>query len=111
MHKGFCKQLKGNEIVYIINDEIVKDSLIRSIACDIKPKYKIGLDMKNVKTLNSYLFLKYLKNNKYKLYNITNEVLTYLSIIVKDGKLNSYMNFKDFKFDKRELIRRHFSLV
>ena len=108
---NFYKQFMKNEIDYVINDEIIDDSLIENIVRNINSKYKIGFDMKNVKTLNSSLFLKYLKNNKYKLYNITNEVLTYLSLVIKDGKLNSYMNFKDFKNNKRELIRRKFSLI
>jgi len=108
---SFFKQFIENEIVYIINDKIIKDSLIENIVHDINTKHKIGLDMKNVKALNSSLFLKYLKGNRYKLYNISNEVLTYLSIVLKDGKLKSYMNFKDFKYNKRELIRRRFSIV
>ena len=69
-------------------------------------KYRIALDMKNVKTIDSDLFIKSLINQKFKLYNLRNEPLTYLSIIIKDGKLSSYMSFDDFKNDKRELIRR-----
>ena len=107
----FSKQFSEDKIVYIIDDEIIKDSLIEKIIDDINPAYKIGLDMKNVKTLSSSLFIKYLTDNRYKLYNLQNEVLTYLSLIIKDGKLKSYMNFSDFKNDKRELIRRKFSLV
>ena len=108
---GFFKQFINDEIVYIINDETIKDSLIKEIISDIKPKHKIGLDMKNVKSLDSPVFIKNLNQNKYKLYNLQNEVLTYLSIIIKDGKLKSYMNFEDFEHDKRELIRRKFKIA
>ena len=107
----FFKQFINNEIVYIINDDIIKDSLIKNIVEDIKPDCKIGLDMKYVKSLNSFLFIKYLNENKYKLYNLQNDVLTYLSLVIKDGKLKSYMNFKDFKNNKRELIRRRFTIA
>jgi len=105
---GFLKQFVDNEIVYIINDDVIEDSLVRKIMHDIKSKYKIGLDMKNVKSLCSSLFIKYLNDNKYKLYNLQNEVLLYLSITLKNGNLKSHMNFKDFKYNKRELIRRRF---
>lgn len=105
---GFLKQFIENKIVYVISDEIIEDSLIDSIVNDIKQKHKVCLDMKNVKSLHSSKFIQYLNNNMYKLYNLQNEVLTYLSIVIKDGKLKSYMNFEDFKDDKRELIRRRF---
>ena len=108
---GFLKQYGESEIVYIIDDEVINDSLIKKIIDDIEPKYKIGIDMSHVKALSSSLFIKYLNDNKYKLYNLQNEVLTYLSLIMKDGKLKSYMNFKDFKNNKRELMRRRFIVV
>ena len=108
---SFLKQFSDNEIVYIIDDAIIKDSLVKEIVHDIKPNYKIGLDMKNVKSLNSSLFIKYLNDNKYKLYNLQSEILAYLSIVIKNGKLKSYMNFKDFKYNKRELIRRKLILA
>ena len=105
---SFLKQFGKDEIVYVINDEIIKDSLIKKIVNDIKPKHKIGLDMKNVKALHSSLFIKYLNYDKYRLYNLQNDVLTYLSIVLKNGKLKSYMSIKDFQSNKRELIRRKF---
>ena len=108
---GFFRQFINKEIVYVINDEIIKDALIEKIVNDIKPNYKIGLDMKNVKTLDSVIFIKYLKENRYKLYNLQNDVLTYLALILQDGKLKSYMSFEDFKFDKHELIKRNFKIA
>ncbi len=108
---GFLKQFIENKIVYIISEEIVDDTLIDSIAEDINLKHKVCIDMKNVKSLNSPKFIKYLNSNMYKLCNLQNEVLTYLAIVIKDGKLKSYMNFNDFKDDKRELIRRRFVLT
>lgn len=108
---GFSKQFTENEIVFIINDKILNDSLVKKIVKNIKPNFKIGLDMKNVVTLNSALFVKYLNCEKYKLYNLKSEVITYLSLILKNGKLHSYMNFNDFKNNKRELIRRRFIVL
>ncbi|MBR2068171.1 MAG: hypothetical protein IJ877_00275 [Candidatus Gastranaerophilales bacterium] len=108
---SFLRQFAKSEIVFIINDKIIKDSLVKKIISNIKPGYKIGLDMKNVKSLNSALFLKCLNNNVFKLYNLNSELLTYLSIVIKDGKLKSYMDFQDFKENKRELIRRRFLIA
>ncbi|MBQ8476126.1 hypothetical protein IJ531_03590 [bacterium] len=108
---GFLKQFTQGEIVFIINDETIDDFLVKKIISNIKPEYKAGLDMKNVRSLCSSLFIECLNSNKFKLYNLQNEVLTYLSIILKDGRLKSYMNFKDFKQNKRELIRRRFSII
>lgn len=108
---GFLKQNKENEIVFVVNNETIKDSLVKEILKNINPEYKIGIDMKSVSNINSTLFIKCLNENKFKLYNIKNEVLTCLSIILKDGKLRSYMNYEDFKYDKRELVRRRFSII
>ena len=69
---GFSKQFTENEIVFIINDKILNDSLVKKIVKNIKP---------------------------------------YLSLILKNGKLHSYMNFNDFKNNKRELIRRRFIVL
>ena len=46
--------------------------------------------------------------NKIKLFNPQSEVLTYLALVLKDGFLKTYINYSDFKNDKRELIKRHF---
>ena len=108
---GFSVQYTKDELIFIINEEVIQDSLIEKVVNQIKPKYKIGLDMKKVKALNSDLFIKYLINNKFKLYNLQNDVITYLSMILKNGNLKSYLNFEDFKNNKRELVRRRFSIV
>lgn len=108
---GFLKQFTKDEIVFIIDDEIIDNSLVRKIISNIKPNCKIGLDMRNVKALKSSLFIKYLNKEKYSLYNLRNEVMTYLSLIIKNGRLKSFMNYKDFKENKRELIRRRFIIA
>ena len=107
----FLKQFTKSEMVFVIDGEVVEDSIVAKIVNNIKPEYKIGIDMKNVKTLNSSLFIKYLNKGIFKLYNLQNEILTYLSIIIRDGKLRSFMNFEDFKNNKRELVRRKFIIV
>ena len=52
----FLRQFEKKEIVFIINDRIISDKVIEKIIRKIKSKTKVGLDMKNVKTLNSKLF-------------------------------------------------------
>ena len=104
----FCKQFRDNEIVFIINRKIIDNKFTKKLIKNIKPYIRTGLDMKNVKILNSEIFIQCLMENKFKLYNLNSELLTYLAIILKDGKLKSYINFKDFEEDKRELIRRRF---
>ena len=64
--------------------------------------------MKNVQTIKSKKFIISLLENKFKLFNLKNEILTYLSIILKDGYLKSYINKNDFIKNKRELIKRRF---
>ncbi len=108
---GFLKQFAKDEIVFVINDEIIDNSLVKKIIENIEPNYKIGLDMKNVKALRSPLFIEYLNKEKYKLYNLRNEIMTYLSLIIKNGRLRSFMNYKDFNENKRELVRRRFIIV
>ena len=102
------KQLTEGEIVFIINQKTISNKDTKKIIKKIKPNVKTGLDMKNVTSLNSTLFIQCLIENKFKLYNLNSEILTYLSIILKDGKLKSYINLKDFCENKRELIRRRF---
>ena len=72
-----------------------------------------GTNRMNIYTLRSanFGFAKYLLENKYKLYNIKSEILTYLAIVLKDGPLKSFMNREDFFENKRELIRRRFIVV
>ena len=64
--------------------------------------------MKNVKNINSKKFISNLVNNNFKLYNIQNEVLVFLAIVLKDGFLKSYMTLEDLYKNKRELVKRHF---
>ena len=82
--------------------------LINQIISQIQDDKKIGLDMSMVQNIDSPLLIKYLLQNKIKLFNLQSEVLTYLSIILKDGFLKSFINYSDFKENKRELIKRKF---
>ena len=108
----FCEKVYGkNEKIFVINEHSIDEKIAKKIIKNIKPNIRTGLDMKKVKTLNSELFIQYLIDNKFKLYNLDSELMTYLSIVLKDGRLRSYINFKDFSEDKRELIRRKFVVV
>lgn len=104
----FFKTIHKKEIVFFINTKIIDDNLINQIILQVQDDKKIGLDMSMVQNINSPLLIKYLLQNKIKLFNLQSEVLTYLSIILKDGFLKSFINYSDFKENKRELIKRKF---
>ena len=104
----FFKTIHKKEIVFFINAKIIDDNLINQIISQIQDDKKIGLDMSMVQNIDSPLLIKYLLQNKIKLFNLQSEVLTYLSIILKDGFLKSFINYSDFKENKRELIKRKF---
>ena len=104
----FFKTIYKNEIVVKINENTVDDALMHEILKDMPENKKIGIDMSEVQNLNSPILNELLIRNKIKLFNPQSEVLTYLALILKDGFLKSYINYSDFKNNKRELIKRHF---
>lgn len=104
----FFRTIYKNEIVFVINQDVVDDILMHEILKNIPKNKKIGLDMNKVQSIDSPALIKQLLENKIKLFNPTSEVLTYLSIILKDGFLKSYINYSDFSENKRELIKRRF---
>lgn len=95
-----------NEVIFEINNELIDDVCVSEIISEVSLNKKIGLDMRNVKAINSKYFIEYLLLDKFKLFNLNSEVLAYLAIILKDGFLKSHINFGDFRESKRELIRR-----
>ena len=108
---NFLKTIYENEIVFVINNELIDDNLACQIISQIPAKKKIGLDMSKVEIVNSPILIEYLLKNKIKLFNLQSEVLTYFALILKDGFLKSYMNYSDFKSNKRELIKRRFLIA
>ena len=104
----FSKTIYKKEIVFVINEKNVDDSLMVQIISQIPPNKRVGLDMSMVENVNSPILINNLLKNKIKLFNLKSEVLTYFALILKDGFLKSYINHLDFKQDKRELIKRHF---
>ena len=104
----FFKTIYKKEIVFVINEKVIDDNLMCKIISQIPPKKRAGLDLTNVQNVQSPLLIKYLLNNKIKLFNLQSEVLAYFALILKDGFLKSYINYSDFKDKKRELIKRHF---
>ena len=78
--------------------------LLKKIDC----KEYIALDMSNVEEIRSFVFIEALQKNKFRLINVQTEVLTYLSLVLKNGFLKTYINKEDLLNNKRELLRRRF---
>ena len=102
----FSKKTNTKEIIFKIQKEVIDDNLVKKILSQITETKKTGLNMELVEEINSKLFIEALLNNKFKLFNLKNEILTYLCLILKDSFLKSHMNLSDFEQNKRELIRR-----
>lgn len=111
MKSSFTKSINKKDIIFCIQDSVLSDKTIQKIlACNLSGK-RIALDMKKVDSINSELFLDCLKNKKFKLFNLSTELLVYLSLIFKNGFLHSFMNYADFSLNKRELFKRRLSVV
>ena len=95
---------------YTVKSENIDDSSVQKIVDSFK-NCSVGLNMKNVKSINSNYFMNCVLSNKFKLYNLNSDVLAYLSLTIKDGRLKSYINFEDLKLDVRELTRRRFRIL
>ena len=102
------KQIQKKEIVLIVDEISIDDVLVDRILNFSSSFRKIGLDMKNVKTISSEKFISSLLKNKFRLFNLQSEVLAYLAIVLKDGFLKSHINKIDFHENKRELVKRSF---
>ena len=102
------KQIQKKEIVLIVDEISIDDVLVDRILNFSSSFRKIGLDMKNVKTISSEKFISSLLKNKFRLFNLQSEVLAYLAIVLKDGFLKSHINKSDFHENKRELVKRSF---
>lgn len=98
----------NKNMIFIINSEIIDDEVFSILKSKFHKNKKIGFDMSKVSTIDSELFLESLFNKEFKLYNLQNEMLLYLSVITKNGHLNSYLCKNDFKESKREFIKRRF---
>ncbi len=107
----FYKSIYKKEVVLTISNETIDDKLSLEILKNIDNNKRTGLDMKHVKTIKSKKFIKYLLDNRFFLFNLRNEVMCYLAIILKDGFLKSFLNCSDFLNNKRELIRRRISAL
>ena len=105
---NFRKTIYKNKIVFHIDQDFIDDNLTEKITSNIEQNKIIGIDMKNIQSINSPLLIKYLLEDKIKLFNLQSELLSYLALTLKDGFLKSYVNYSDFNSNKRELIRRRF---
>lgn len=99
-----------NKVTILIKNKTIDDNVVNGILFEFKDK-TLGLDMSYVNTVNSKLFIENILSDKFKLYNTKSEVLSYLSLILKENNLKSYMNKSDFERDKRELIRKKFLIA
>lgn len=102
---------KKNKTIFSINCEIIDENFMTSLYSTVNSFSNIGLDMKKVKTIKSKKFIELLLSNKFKLFNLQNDILTYLLLIMDNGFLKSYLNESDFHLDKREFIKRRFLVV
>lgn len=107
----FYRTIYKNKIVFTLNANFIDDIIADEIIFFMGKSRKVGLDMRNVTKIKSQKFINYLLSNKFGLFNINYEVLIYLSLVLKDGFLKSYMNVEDFNSNKRELKRRHFLIA
>ncbi len=102
---------KKNAVIFLINCEIIDDYFMTDFEKNINSSDRIGLDMKNVKTIKSFKFIKLLGLNKFKLFNLSSEMLAFIMLISKGGYLKAYVNEQDFNQNKREFIKRKFLIV
>ncbi len=105
------KLIYKKEIILTILNEVIDDALSLEIIKNIEQNKRVGLDMKRVKTIKSKKFINCLLNNRFSLFNLNNEVMCYLIIILKNGFLKSFLNKHDFLNNKRELIKRKLTAV
>ena len=105
------KTKKRFNTVFHINKPIIDDFLTEKILKETSLSKKIGLDMSLVTSIQSKLFIDNVLKDKFKLFNLKTEIILYLSLIIKNGSLKSYMNYNDFSKDKRELFKRYIKVV
>ncbi len=111
MTNGFIKKVLKKAIIFSIEKDIIDDDICLEIIKNIDLNKRAGLDMSYVKSIQSKKFIQFLANKKFFLFNLENELLCYLSIILKEGMLKTFMNKSDFLKNKRELIKRRFTIV
>ena len=102
------KENGKKEIVFMVNNSIIYDNIVHEIIKHSSSKKRIGLDMSKVESIQSKKFMKYLKENKFELFNLKNELLAYLSLVFDGGFLKTFTNKQDFIENKREFLIRHF---
>ena len=107
----YSKINSKKNIIYTINQETIDNELVFKIIKSSNNVKKIGLDMRNVKNVSSSVFIDCLIKNKFKLFNLNSELLTYLAITLKDGYLKTFMSYEDFIENKRELMKRRFLIA
>lgn len=107
----FFRAIYKKEIVFFIYKEVLDDALVEKILSYKGLSKRIGLDMKNVRAIDSKLFFECVLKNKFKLFNLNSEILAYLSLILNGGSLRSYISYEDFRLDKRELFRRNLKFI
>lgn len=99
------------KVVFLISDTIIDDTAAKEILLQTKAYKQVMLDMKNVEAIESDLFINHLLKGRFRLFNLNLKVLLYLSIVLKNGFLYSFMNYKDCLNNKRGLYKRQLKVV
>ncbi len=109
--KQYKVEKDDNFLLFRIENKIIDDSLFLNIKKNFKNNLKTVFDLEKVETINSRLFVEYLSFEKVSLFGAKNEILAYLSIVLKRNFPNLYQKEKDFKNDSNMLIKRNFKLA
>jgi len=101
----------GDFLLVKVKNKIIDEANFSSLIRFFNPNKIMLLNLENVETINSRLFIECLSKRKIALFNAKCEVLVYLSIVLKSNFLNSYIRIDDFKNKKYELIKRKFKIA
>lgn len=111
IESSFTKNINKKDIIFCINKSVLDDEIIQEILSSILHHKKVALDMKQVETIDSKLFIDCLLKKRFKLFNLNSKLLAYISLILNQGFLYSFMNYSDFSKNKRELFSRRLKVV
>lgn len=103
---NFLKNKK--EAFFCVENKVVDDFVTIELLEKLEQREFLALDMTCVEEIKSSKFIKALLENKFRMVNLQVEVLAYLSLVLKDGFLKTYINKNDLINNKRELLRRRF---
>ena len=92
------------EAFFCVENKVIDDFVTIELLEKLEQKEFLALDMACVEEVKSSKFIEALLENKFRMVNLQVEVLAYLSLILKDGFLKTYIN-------KNDLINQHLTLI